>query len=180
MKRWMVDIESLGNQPGGVILSVGWVRFSIEGGADIETAKERRISVRSCFESGLAVDHSTIEWWLSQPGLPWSANAKSVDLAQALLDLNEDVTGSDQLWAKPPSYDIAAIRHAMSLVGIVPKWSFRSELCLRTMLRLLSSTDELVVPIRDESLKHSAMFDAIQQADLCAAALRRLRVQERA
>lgn len=159
-KQYMIDIESLGKQPGGVILSIGWVRFNLEG-VLMSTAKEVRIDIRSSLEQGFYTDPETINWWLEQEASPWHHSTKTVALNEALTELCADLSSS-YVWAKPPSYDLEAIHYALSCVGIGRTWSRANEFCLRTLSKLMRP--HVSSPPR-KSVKHGALDDAIFQAE---------------
>jgi 3' exoribonuclease, RNase T-like len=167
MRRFMIDIESLGEQPGGVILSIAWCEFTRER---IVSAHERRIDVESCFDAGLKCSPIVIEFWLNQPGKPWTDGRDSLCLYDALVDLNNDLIVADEVWAKPPSYDLIAIRHAMKLVGIDASWSHRSEMCLRTLLRFHPQES-------NNQNQHIAYYDAIAQATQAQDAMREMKAE---
>lgn len=61
--RVMVDIETLGVEPGAAIVSIGAVRF---GPGGLGETFERSIDLKSCEFRGLQIDAETLEWWLNQ------------------------------------------------------------------------------------------------------------------
>jgi len=71
-ERIMVDIETLGTDPGAAIVSIGAVRFSTTNDAAgaIEAEFFESVALESCDAYGLDIDGSTVEWWLGQPAGP--------------------------------------------------------------------------------------------------------------
>jgi hypothetical protein len=61
----MVDIETLGTEPGCVVLSIGAVAFDKEMGF-VEDFYEVINTVDS-FSEGLTYDNDTLAWWKKQP-----------------------------------------------------------------------------------------------------------------
>lgn len=62
----MLDIETLGLDPGASIVAIGAVRFSESHLGD---TFQRSISLASCENAGLTIDAETLEWWLTQDEL---------------------------------------------------------------------------------------------------------------
>lgn len=102
--RVMVDIESLGTEPGAAILSIGAVPFDTDD-VDATAGFYSEVDLRSCEAAGLTIDADTLLWWQGQ-----SDEAKAVlsdgggDLADVLDDFAGwyvDV-GADEVWANSP------------------------------------------------------------------------------
>ncbi len=176
-KNFMVDIEGLGDMPGGVILSIGWVRFRPDTGPDLETAREVRLDIDLQLSQGLKVNSGPVNFWLRQTARPWGPELeddKTVPHPVFALDqFNQDMRGAAKIWSKPPTYDMAAIRACMEAFGMVPSWSFRAEFCLRTLFA--TGPQGLRQPVLSDGTKHGALADAIHQATDAAAMLKAMR-----
>ena len=61
----MIDIETLGTDPGSVILSIGAVEFDLKTG---KTGEEfyQWIDLESSSNKGFSVSAGTIKWWMMQ------------------------------------------------------------------------------------------------------------------
>ena len=57
--RVMLDIETLGTEPGCAIVSVGAARWSIDGVGDERLYRE--VSLSSCGAAGLEIDPDTLK-----------------------------------------------------------------------------------------------------------------------
>jgi hypothetical protein len=170
----MVDIEGLGNMPGGVIISIGWCRFNLLG--EISEEQEVRLSIESqMLRSQFKLDADTLEWWMEQPCRPFRKGAKAVNYAEGLRTYAKALEGADQVWAKPPTYDLIALDHALDY-ACLPKnkkpYGRSTWHCLKT----LKSTwpHGMYLPTM-RGTKHGALDDAIQQAREAATILQAFR-----
>lgn len=155
--RVMVDIETLGINPGAVIVSIGAVTFD----GDKHETFYQSVSVQSATNAGLTVDGDTLEWWLGQDGDATEQLTGGQPLGRALADFNAFVRGADELWANSPSFDLRIIEAAMDAVGIEPEWEFYQERDFRTLKNLPGRPD---LPRGDD--EHHAMADAYHQAEV--------------
>lgn len=157
----MLDIETLGTEPGCVIVSIGAVKFNED---TIGNTFHRTIDIESCTDAGLTIDGDTLQWWLKQ-------------------DAKEELTGSDDLeevlnafamfcegdvWANAPTFDCRILGAAYSALGMETPWEYYDERCYRTL------KDIVTVPIEQNGTKHNALDDAISQAKTAQRALRKL------
>lgn len=159
--RFMIDIEGLGPMPGGVILSIGWCRFSPDWVSQDESG-EVRLEIQSQLDAGLSVDGSTLDWWLHQTALPWAPGTVAQSPKAALVTFLASIAKADEIWAKPPQYDLAGIRAACTTFGIQDPWHFRKERCFRTIKAMAPA--ELHLEPLAEGTKHGALVDAVHQA----------------
>lgn len=162
-RRYMVDIEDLGKMPGGVILSIGWCRFSPDGLMPAES-DEVRLAITP------QLDGDTIDWWLQQTALPWAPTTPIVHPTQGLETFSSALAGADEVWAKPPQYDLVGIQSAFKAFGIRQSWAFRAERCFRTLCQTAPLGHRL--PTLPSGEKHGALSDAIHQAREAASMLK--------
>jgi DNA polymerase III epsilon subunit-like protein len=164
--RIMVDIETLGTEPGAVIVSIGAVEFGPEGVRD-----ETYVVVRkeSCTNAGLEIDEETVEWWEDRSDEAREALSGGVELIVALEHLAEFVDGADEVWANSPSFDCRILEHAYDLAEMELPWSFWQERDYRTLQNL-----PVAVDVEQEGEPHHALDDARYQAESAAATLRAL------
>ena len=59
----MLDLETLGNKPGSVIVAIGAAKF---GNGEILDSFYERVDAESCVSLGLRMDVPTVMWWLQQ------------------------------------------------------------------------------------------------------------------
>jgi len=164
LDRVMVDIETLGTDPGAVILSIGAVRF---GPNKLGSQFYAKLSIASCQRAGLTVDGETLEWWREQDApMPYGAK----QLEDALLDFSEFLVGSSEVWAYSPAFDCAILKHAYEVVDLDVPWHYQNERDCRTLAVLPQWPDD----IKQQGTEHDALDDAVFQARATASAPSRL------
>lgn len=165
-KRVMVDIETLGLEPGAAILSIGAVAFSESGLGDEFYAE---ISLESCQENGLEIDADTLTWWLDQDGSVTDILTGSEPLPRVLSQFGTwyRTHDFDEIWANSPSFDCEHLEVAFEKVGIDEPWEFRDERDVRTLRSLPGSVD-----VDMDGDEHDALDDAKYQARIVGETLR--------
>lgn len=164
--RVMLDIETLGLDPGAAILSTGACRFT--PGAGVTDTFYAEIDRATCLDAGLHVDEDTLEWWRSKdPAL--APLGGETPLADALEDLSRFIGTADEVWANSPAFDCELLEAAYEAVGSVEPWEFYQERDVRT-LRALPCAVELEM----EGREHHALDDAVHQAREVAATIERV------
>ena len=165
-ERVMVDIETLGLDPGCAVLSIGAVRFDADGrGEDLYVNIDRE----SCESAGLHVDEETLEWWQQQDEDAQAVLSGGGSLEQALVDLKGFGGDVDEWWANPPKFDMAILEAAYDAVGMDAPWEFYELRDVRTLKKLPGAE----IP-EEKGVKHDALDDARNQARVVAANLRLL------
>lgn len=167
--RVMVDIESLGTEPGAAILSVGAVTFDADG-VDEDGGFYAEVDLQSCEDAGLSFDADTLEWWLGQ-----DEEAKTVltggeplgDVLTVFASWFDDVD-ADEVWANSPTFDCRLLGAAFDAVDVAVPWEYYEERDFRTLRTL-----PVFVDARDEhdGVDHDALDDAIGQAKSASATL---------
>jgi hypothetical protein len=166
--RVMVDTETLGIDLGSAILSIGAVRFGIDG---LGEEFYREISLESCQEAGLEIDADTLEWWLTQDDAVADVLTGGESLYEILAQFGSwyQAHDFDEIWANSPSFDCEQLEVAFDAVGLTEPWEFRDERDVRT-LRSLPCAVEIEMD-RDE---HDALNDAKYQARIVSETIRSL------
>lgn len=165
-ERVMVDIETLGLDPGAAILSIGAVRFG-PGGLGEEF--EINIDLKSCQDAGLDIDAGTLKWWLSQDGEAQHVLTGGMRLGKALWRFSEFYRPADEIWAYSPSFDCEMLKEAYDAAGMSPPWTYKDERDCRTLAALPIWPD-----FEQEGVEHDALDDAKYQARQTAETLRSL------
>jgi len=135
MSHVMIDIETLGTEPGCTVLSIGAVAFR----PDLPDATEdvefyRTISLESCQDAGLKIDAGTLQWWMSQaPAARDAAFACETPLDVALESLRGFIPTNATIWARPPSFDLSILEHAYAQLGRPAPWRFWLTRDMRTL-----------------------------------------------
>ena len=176
----MLDLETYGNTPGSMILSIGAIAFDYMEG---RTASDGLYVVVNGGgkDFGLHRDQGTVDWWKRQGTearqvIELAKRAEtSTPLPQALDALDAYVAehgGADcQVWGCGSDFDNALIRSAYRAVDPLrePRWAFWNNRCYRTLKSFFPQ-----VPIdRRGGTHHNALDDARSQADHAIALLRR-------
>ncbi len=158
----MIDIETLGLEPGSVILSIGAVAFGMDRKPDMPM-KEFYVELDTK-QPQRVVDLDTVKWWMDQPNKPPMDG--DIPLHVALKDLNEFITlqtigdRTPYVWANGTDFDISILYHAYRQWSIPPAWKYSDVRDYRTVAKLFSG-----VVSRPENLnKHNALSDARIQA----------------
>lgn len=165
-ERAMIDIETLGTEPGCVIVSIGAVRFDLEHG--VTDSLFVSVDPESCQALGMEIDAGTLAWWLGQPAEAREQLTGGDDLEIALRELRAFVDGAEEVWANSPSFDLAILDEAFDAVGLSSPWEFWEQRDYRTLRETLPYW-----PGRDQQgTKHDALDDARYQAESLVEALR--------
>ena len=161
--RVMIDIETLGTDPGAVILSIGACEFAPGIGVVDGRTFYREIDVKSCKDAGLHVDPDTRRWWENQ-------NAERPDgdtsLWSALAELKEHIDGANEYWANSPAFDLKLLEAAYDAVDISYPWKYYEARDVRTIRNTPAYQS-----LRHRGRKHHALDDAFHQAREIAATL---------
>lgn len=167
--RVMVDIETLGIEPGAAILSIGACTFDREGvGETVHVS----VDLESCQERGLTIDADTLQWWLEQDDAAREILTGGVPLATALAELREflETHAYEELWANSPKFDMEHLEAAYDALDWPTPWAFYELRDVRTVTELPGAVE------RDQDgTEHDALDDAVHQAKEVAATLRELK-----
>lgn len=157
----MIDLETLATTAGAVILSIGAVKFTMDGHID-DKGFYAVCSMSS--QSRRYIDQGTLAWWMDQSkeaqAVFTDPNRKSLE--DALHDLKDWYRGSEKslLWSNGADFDIPMINHAMRQYDIEPLTMHWNHRCFRT----LKQEYAMVPKPAHEGAAHNALVDAIQQA----------------
>lgn len=151
MNDVMLDLETIGTEANSVITSINAVEFDIETGQIREEFKQS-ITIKSCVDAGLKLDHKTFIWWLGQPEASRMKLIEDNDLAKPLktvlknfavwlANLNQvhrrdyrTYNDTVRVWGRGPRFDCGLLSSAYEAIreDRTP-WDFRNERCVRTM-----------------------------------------------
>lgn len=164
-KRVMVDIETLGTEPGCAILSVGAIEFDTDG---LGFEFHERVDLCSCEAAGLRLDADTVQWWATQDNVA-DVLTGGGDLETVLAEFVRGVEDADEVWANSPSFDLAILKAAGDAVGVEMPWAFYQERDFRTLKNL-----PVAVELEHGGTEHDALDDARHQAERARQTLRRM------
>jgi exodeoxyribonuclease VIII len=156
----MVDLETLGNSSNSVIISLGAVAFTDKG--KILDMFYRRVDPQSCVNAGLAVDVSTVLWWMKQSD---AARAEFESKGDALPDVlgafTQWIPDDACLWGNGATFDNVILTNAYKAVGRKTPWPFWGDRCFRTVKALYPH----IAPPPFKGAKHNALSDAQHQTE---------------
>lgn len=165
----MIDIETLGNGPTSVILSIGVIAFDPNSNA-IGQDFHQLITIDSCLRKGLTVDGSTIQWWMTQPDAARELFNKldehGISLQFALGNLREFMQDSSKapiLWCNHPSFDAAILDNAYRRCEMKTPWQYYNVKDYSTIRGSIHKAVFDKIRVRPQ-IAHDALHDAIAQA----------------
>lgn len=165
MKHVMIDLETLGTDPGCAILSIGATQFNLDGPTG--DPFHAKIDPESCQSHGLRIDAGTLNWWLGQDPEAQQVMRGGGPLRHALGLFTEWFPNGAKVWANAPTFDCQILRAAYDAVGAEAPWDYYDERCHRTLKNLPCSPS-----IKREGTHHNAKDDALHQARVAGATLR--------
>lgn len=173
MKSLMVDIETLGTEPGSTIISVGICAFDQDEGIIASDGW----AIRAADWHG-NIDPRTVQWWSKQneAAREYSFNGQytSLQVAQALKGFMEQY-GGDELWANDPDFDVVLLKqwwtrveaHHKFTLGNFPGGPTRHRLG-RSFRTIVAEARRLGIFFEDAysiaSVAHNPVDDACNQA----------------
>lgn len=178
----MVDIETLGTEPGCAILSISAVMFNIETGY-IAAEWEFAIDLETSPE--LSINPKTALWWLSQSK---EAQDRLLKLQENKISAKEALVGFNNIfgdggkqwknkyhaWGNSARFDLGIIEFAMSKYGITPNWHFGKERDVRTLLGMVKDIYGIDLKNKDilpfEGVAHNGLDDCKHQIRQCSMA----------
>jgi len=198
-KHIMVDIETIGLPPNGALLQIGACAFDPERPQSVEElmADSFLVSISRQFYDGLReesywkVDASSVQWWSEQPeearaalnlelvSSPREALMKFSDWLKAMgfSKVPRNALDAPQIWANPPTFDLAILNHGFDVCGLERPWHFRQEKDARTLMWVALNAPGLYSRIQKETeglVAHRGDHDAIWQAIYIQSIFRRV------
>lgn len=169
MRDVMIDIETLGTEPGCVILSIGAVQFDMDTGTLGDRFYEV-IDLKSSQNWELEIEPKTLRWWMEQGEAARAVfnDPNAADLEDTLHRFTAWYPESAKAWASGIVFDIGILEHTMRVCGVQIPWKFWNVADHRTVRNLLPLTTRQNLTV-EPATAHVAIDDAIAQAlSLCA------------
>lgn len=157
----MIDIETLGVEPGSVILNIGAVEFDPKTG---QFGKELyvRINIADSQKHGMTISGDTISWWMNKTStearLQSFGPGQTSGLTNALWQLYQFANGK-KVWSHGPAMDVVLIEYACRAVEVKIPWSYGAVRCTRTIYDLAGVSAD-----HSKGTHHNALDDAKAQA----------------
>jgi DNA polymerase III epsilon subunit-like protein len=160
----MIDIETLGTNPGCVVLSIGACEFSDKGvGKQFYTS----INPESCTQWGLTIEPRTVLWWFdqSQDARDFITKGKHVDLDIALAELKAAFKWKGKnVWCNGANFDFPILTAAHNAIGQPVPWEYWAGNDYRTIKNLVGR-DVFDACKVAPTVAHNALADAVAQAE---------------
>ena len=170
-KYIVLDLETLGTEPGCPIISIGACSFDLDAPADWRFFY-KKLHLEYQPTDKISVD--TLKWWMEQgraaQAAAWieSEDAEtiyaSLQIFSIWIDNLKKEAGKDgiSIWGNSSSFDNEVLRAAYKYVGIEAPWNFREDRDFRTLRELYK---EKVPEPTFIGLRHHAKDDAIHEAN---------------
>lgn len=166
MKHVMLDLETMGTEPGAPVVAIGACRFEMDDDSAITDCFHQAISLQSCMDAGLSPSASTITWWLTNEEITPQARAIFADGA---MNLHPALGGfatwyyqdDCEIWGNSAAFDLGVLAAAYKAAGQRTPWGFWNERCYRTVKNLPKAID---IKLERLGTHHNALDDAISQA----------------
>jgi hypothetical protein len=173
----MLDIETLGTQPGAVIISVAAVEFDLETG---KTGREFfwKIDLVDSMKHGFIIDPNTLLWWMSQDpkvfkqNITPDGNTQPVNLVvnDMINVLKYSLDKNIQIWGNSNRFDLGILLPYIKTVTVEPVWKYSKERDVRTLAALKPEIKgECVAKAKKDGLDlHNPIVDCKLQIEYCS------------
>lgn len=158
----MLDIETLGTNPGCVVLSIGAVEFDE---SNIGKTFHVHIDVESCVAQGLTIEPRTVMWWMEQSDDARKAIlTQGVKLEEALELFSKAFNWKDKrVWCNGASFDFPILKALFEATGRKLPWAYYHEMDFRTIKNFFSKKQFEEMRVRPRTA-HDGLEDAAAQA----------------
>lgn len=166
MKHTMIDIETMGTSNNAAIISIGAVKFDIEGG-EVGHGFHEVINLQSCLDLGLDQDKDTAKWWSQQlPELVPDYKGTKNHIADVLEQLKQFYRDNNKgfVWGNGATFDLTILDNAYTVAGMNPPWHYTCHRDVRTIVHLATMLGAKKHGKLAKSQAHDALNDAIFQA----------------
>lgn len=161
----MIDLETMGLAGNSAIVSIGAVAFDPDSNTLGETFYVN-IDLSSCINNGLAVDGSTIAWWITQ-----SSDAKkslfkdAKHLDTALEEFREFIQRfkKPKVWGNGLGFDNVIVKNAYAALKQDRPWNDFQDRDMRTIVDITEAIHGRQTKEKT-GIAHNALDDAINQA----------------
>ncbi len=166
----MIDIETLGTQPGAVILSIAAVEFDLKTG-ETGSIFHQDIDIESSVKQGLKIDASTVIWWLKQDK---EAQKKITELHRNRLKnvlrafgvwLRDWFPADVKLWGNSARFDLGLLEAAYNSCDMQLPWNHFNECDVRTLVMF---APEIKKETEFVGIKHYPIDDCKHQIKYCS------------
>lgn len=161
----MIDLETIGTDPGSIILSIGAVAFDpYKEEINLIKSFYSTIDIESSKKAGFDFDTSTLIWWMNR-----SEEAQEVfhesfsefqnDIDTVLCKFATWLPKDAIVWGCGSDFDNCLLATAYKKLNFIPPWKFWNNRCYRTIKMLYKD-----VTLCRQGIYHNALDDAKHQA----------------
>jgi len=174
----MLDIETLGTEPGYIVLSVGACTFNLATGEIGDNVFYDTLQMNPQADAGLDIDVRTLRWWMDQPEVAreeaFSERIHPARLAHQFQTWFKFVGGIN-IWSQG-NIDMPMWQHVMRTFNVNEPWDFWNIRDTRTVYDLARyrSNFNYKRDVPREGVYHNALDDAKHQVKCLNAAWQRL------
>ena len=187
MSHVMLDLETWGRPPDGVIISIGAVNFDISTGEGLTSKCSPHENVSEIIPAefsmvvdaedarrrGMTINGGTVYWWFRQD--PAAINAWLKADCYSLESVVRQFDGwyrqhkPKVIWGNSPSFDCDILGTAFKLCGYEVPWSHREERCVRTYVHAArmagypKQTRAELEEAQERGTAHNAVDDCLHQ-----------------
>jgi hypothetical protein len=159
----MVDLETMSTQTNPAILTVAAIHFDKDNILGDFTAN---VDLQSCIDVGLTIDAATIIWWMHQRAK--ARKGMFIDpspIKTVLQAFTEWLPGTKitppSIWGNGAVSDCVWLKEAYRACGLEKPWSYKNEMCYRTVTSLYPD-----IEIARVGVAHNALDDCYNQIRL--------------
>lgn len=188
----MIDIETMSNIPGGVIVSIGAAFFDpfddyTEDFPDDIPLFYKNVDIDSCLKYGLSINGGTIFFWMDQGKEAREAltDPKPEKIDRVINDFNRwywnqrDTIGKQNeiyVWSHGATFDLPFMTAAASKIGKKMPWKYQNARDTRTLFDLAFKGGKAT--FEGFGTKHNALHDSLTQVIWVQEAYKNLGVQK--
>jgi len=166
----MLDIETLGRAPAGMIISIGAVQFDENGVSSKEFYK--KLNWNDSAKHG-NIDVNTVIWWMKQSDEARLEVISGTDsLSSSLREFQKWFPKKSQVWGKGPTFDISIMENAFTQCNVACPWGYYYVRDVRTIIEVTKGFVDPNDYKCDADVAHDALSDAIWQARYVSAMLK--------
>jgi len=162
----MLDLETLGVNPGCAILSFAAMPFDLKTGTTSEPFYTT-IDLNSSINAGLKIEPDTFKWWMKQNDQARGLVSKTgLSLEEALRDFQYFISiqfAGDpfSVWGNSSSFDCSILKSAYDICKLDLPWNVFNERDYRTVKGLFPAN----LPKKDSEKAHDPIYDCEYQIE---------------
>lgn len=174
----MLDLETMGNRAGAVILSIGAVAFDQTGIRPEFPTFHQHLDIKDQMSLGAHLDPDTVIWWLQQSDDARKGIVRGqTQRRPASLVLGDFATwfkavDGQEIWGNGSDFDLPLLGHMYKRFRMEIPWRYNMGRCCRTIMA--DAGAKMGKFGTENALAHDALADAQYQAGEVSAALRYL------